>query len=891
MSGHSGNRAFLSVAGEDIAHARQLATCFTPNLTYLYERSGELAADLWEEESAALRNSSVVVIFWSKSYIKKRGTLREIRLMAELLEQRALGHPLILRLDDTPLNALADFPGDRAHGLSVLAPLVERWRATSLPYDASAAEAALERLLINNGANTAPELDRSTLVQELTRSVTVSLRQVKPVVWISGHEGYGRRFFVDRFMRTFDPNSRRLEIAISDADGPLQALLRVRSAGQQATEEELLKLAQNAPATYGGPVEAKLLTEAARQVTAKGQHLVFRLEAAHTDASGWIPKWIVDWFAELPAGARPLVFVVAQFAFPAGLASGSPAGQKLAQLQIPSLTYEEAIAYASRTTSIFDTNPDRWTTEHLESLADAAEGNIALLIAISRDRCGLPDLRLAPARSSEQEHAFTEKLTSHLNACVGHLRDIPDALEVLLTLIDLVLVSHPDLKVLFPEADLSNILGRSLELGLIESPGDGLYQVPRLVQRRLYSRVSSINNVISEEVSRPKRLLRLLAAPSRPNEAGDVFQRIEARIRSSLAATGEAPDGRLNAFVSSGYLFHSAIRAYDRQAYENALKLLRLCSRSLEKFPELNTRCVMLRYYGLASARQEQDADKLRAVDLLRHAAPSPRPRGLRTNPHSDAEFVLGFSERLAERWDYAIRHFKKSLLILEEEGNWRVSDCHRELAECFLRVRPPNYEDARFHAERAYAARDNFMSLDICIKALSQSCWNDSSLSTQQKADLEARLEVLLARLEANSAALGNGMWHQRVAEDLAESHEPDDLQTAIVHAKKAIEQSKREDFHPLLWKLLLQLRTPDSVGELVERTASASVNDRLNARTRSVAARYLVAAHIAGGSFEKARDVFERFKSGFPRAVFEELRDAVRSRSLAGTEFDSAR
>lgn len=63
-------------------------------------------------------------------------------------------------------------------------------------------------------------------------------------------------------------------------------------------------------------------------------------------------------------------------------------------------------------------------------------------------------------------------------------------------------------------------------------------------------------------------------------------------------------------------------------------------------------------------------------------------------------------------------------------------------------------------------------------------------------------------------------------------------DLQSAVAHARKAIEKSRREDSHPLLWKLLLQLRTDESIAELIELARRASANDRLNKRTRSVAA-----------------------------------------------------
>jgi tetratricopeptide (TPR) repeat protein len=808
-------------------------------------------------------------------------------LIAELLDQRALGHPVIVRLDDTSLSAVADFPGDPLHVTPILSPLTERWRALSLPYDPHQAQHTVELLLVDNGLTTPPDLDRPSLVQGLTRAASVGLREVRPVVWVSGHEGYGRRHLIDRFMRTFDPNSRRLEIPLSDADGPLQALLRVQSSGLRATEAELALIVQRATSAYGGQSEIAQLTQAVKAVTGAGSHAVFRLEPIHPDASGWIPRWMLDWFSTLPMEARPLVFVTAQFAFPAALLGKSLGEQKVAPFSVPSLTFEEAKGYAVRLTSVFDQVPERWTEADIDAVADASAGTIALLIAMARERSDLPDLRLAPPPAISDDHPFTQKLNAHLDVCVKLLSETSDAIELLATLIDLVLVSYEDLHTLFPKAELPSVLGRCLELGLVESPSDGQYQVPRLVHRRLYTYLNSVEGPTTEKISRSRRMLRLVGDNDRPLEGGDVFQRIETRIRSALAASGDLPTNRLEPFVSASYLFHAAIRAYDRQLYEQALKLLRLCVRSLDKFPELNVKCVLLRYYGLAAVRQDEEDDKLRAVDLLRGVAPTPKPRGLRVNPRSDADFVLGFADRLAERWDAAIRHFRESLTRLEEEGNWRVSDCHRELADCFLHVRPPEFTDARFHAGKAYESRDNFMSLDILVKALVQSCWNDQSLTDRERAELESRLDVLYARLEATSAALGNGIWHQRRAEDLAESGEESDLREAVAHARKAIQLSRREDFHPLLWKLLLRIGTVEALQEAAERTEKATANDRLNRRTRSVAARYLVATHIAQGEVELARQVFDRHRGGFPRPILEQLQEAIRKRSLEGTDF----
>jgi superfamily II DNA or RNA helicase len=64
-------KAFFSVAGEDVEKARGIAAEFAANQIYIFDESGRHAADMWEEEAKELRDSTVLVIFWSISYLKK----------------------------------------------------------------------------------------------------------------------------------------------------------------------------------------------------------------------------------------------------------------------------------------------------------------------------------------------------------------------------------------------------------------------------------------------------------------------------------------------------------------------------------------------------------------------------------------------------------------------------------------------------------------------------------------------------------------------------------------------------------------------------------------------------------------------------------------------------
>jgi tetratricopeptide (TPR) repeat protein len=877
------HKAFISVAGEDVSKARQVTSEFVANQIYLYDESGKHAADMWQEEADALRASTVLVIFWSKNYLKKQGTLREIRLAAELLELRRLGRPLIVRLDDTPLNSVGDRQGDESDGVELLAPLIERWRALPLPFDKEVTSSQLERLLIENGTATPPEFDRSNILQKLNVLAQTTPREIKPIFWISGHEGYGRRFVVEKYMLQFDPNSKRIEIPLLDSDGPLQALLRLKGRSAGIKIEALERLVAASKDGHGGTDEAQLLVEAVEAISTKGGHVVITMEALNKDANRWIPNWLLSWMENVPAGRKPKVYIVAQFGFPQALLIRKDLARKVTSFMIPSLEFDEAKTFAYRLTGFFDLKAERWQPKDIERVADDAEGNISLLIAMSRNRSLAPDLNIYIGSASDVPETFITKLNRYLDGCMLQIRLVPDAIAMLRVFSDLQLVSFSDMKIMFPQADLHTVLGELLDLGLIEAPGEGLYRVPRLVVRRLDIHLNLRDALSSDTLVLQDRFKRLFAKSADTNAREPLIDKIETRVRAHLLTGAPVNDSPLAKFITASYLLQAGIRAYDRQDYSSSLKLLRDCVRHKNEFPEINTRCVMLRYFGLAAAREEKTVEIQQAVEHLIKEGKSGAWKRSRVNPEADAEFVLGFACRLSQRWTDACKHFLKALVRMEQDGSSRIGDCHRELAECYLHEQVPNYAEARSHATKAYESRDTIMTLDILVKALTASCWNDTKLTESERATLESKLDNYFDRLQALSTALGMGMWHQRKAEDLMQSGKYEDLVQALAYAKEALAISSRQDFHPLIWKILSQLGSDQHLDELVKVTKDAIGNQRLNARTRSVAARYLVAVYIQLHDFNNAQSTFDHYKSGFPAGVLQSIQTSIRARDIA--------
>lgn len=836
---------------------------------------------MWHEEQAALRASSVLVVFWSKNYIKKVGTLREIKFAAELLRENKLGEPLIVRLDDTPLNASAVINGESS-GPPILLPLIERWRALPINSAQALILAQVRRLLIDNGNLSAPDFDRGLILRALDqRAQRESLREVTPVIWLSGHEGFGRRWIAERFMRIFDPNRSKIEVGMTDSDGPLSVLLRIISKGRGATSEEL-KATLQASTAAGGENEIVQIVNTIDELSLNGKYLLLTLEPLNQDASKWVPDWLIEVIKRLKSSRLPKLFVVAQFSFSAKLAFRREFASQLAMASVSSLETSEAKRYAIKLTGRFDENANRWTDELIDRLVDDAEGNISLLISSARIRSLSTDLQTFEHTDEENLASFSEKLRKYLDACMPQVRKMPDAVSVLRVLIDLQLVTFDDLQLLFPQSNLTAVLGALIGIGLVESPADGVYRVPRMVVRRLDSRLDARQAINSDHLSlvdRYKQFFGKLPQPS--NEP--LIDKIEARVRAFLLSGNASPTSEIEPFLLTGHLVQSGIRAYDRQDYATSLRLLRTCAEKEKDFSEFNTRCVLFRYFGLAASREyaqgvhEAKSDIDTAVRLLRAEQRKIVGR-VRINPSADADFILGFSARLQENWETAFFHYKSAVLKIGDDSGVRVSDCHRELAEVLLHIGPINYRDAIFHAESAIGSRDTILSLDILVKVLIEAFWNDNYLSDNERDKLERKLNAALAKLKTLSTSLGAALWHQRRAEDLMQSGDVESMEEALGLAKAAVQISPRPEYHVLKWRILLRIGTDEYLSQLIDITTEALEDSRQNNRTRVMALRCQISAYLKSRNFIEAEKIFSRNRAKLSNTVVSQIAQAIR-------------
>jgi hypothetical protein len=186
---------FFSVSSDDIAFAEEVWKRFPDDWIYIYSKTGEEGAHMWDEISRReLPKSRILVIFWSKNYVAAKGCIREI-LQAKDLVQQGLLRPVVLRLDDFPIT-WKDRLGVEAK------PVFEALRHM-LDYRTSAESVLVGQAidLLNRVAEPIlqsdhPRLPRHDLQKTLRGVVQKDRFNYYPATWVSGFNGVGRETLI-----------------------------------------------------------------------------------------------------------------------------------------------------------------------------------------------------------------------------------------------------------------------------------------------------------------------------------------------------------------------------------------------------------------------------------------------------------------------------------------------------------------------------------------------------------------------------------------------------------------------------------------------------------------------------------------------------------------------
>lgn len=846
-------KAFFSVSGEDQPIAEKLAKNFRPDLMYLYSHTGEIGAEIWKEVEEKLRECHLFVIFWSKHYVSKPGTIREILRASELLRQNVIKGVLIIRLDETPLDEKSPDPTD-GKSKTLLSPFSNKFRALELPFDFKQAEALLDQQLLNLDESAPPILPRPFLDAGLDKAFKIDHRRTHPVVWVSGREGYGRRSLIHRVMKNYLPNSVGIEIELVDVDTSQQLLLRIYSLALNAPESDLEQLAVLSPEEQISEIE-KALNELAN----RKRFLIIKIDRISPEGRS-VQPWLANVLCNLKNLTWPYVFIVAPF--PADNDLRKTLGDKFCDYTVEPLSHEEATDLCNRLLSHFDQNPQRWTDEHCRRVVAAAGGTPSLLVSIVRAVCLAPSLSWLDSISDAQQENFTAKLDAFILTALQQIpQDGQPERKILRLLIDLRLLDYFTLLELFEgnETSIVSPIETLANLGLIEHFDDNLFRVPHLIARRLRSLL--ISEVLNSFANRAMQ--HFARKTEKHIDASHGYIRIEAKINSSLKS-GIVPPENLKKFVTAAHLFMAGLAQYRNRRFNSALALLRNTYEHRDELGEYS-QIEVCRYYGLCAVREQKKNDEQRATETLRNF------KNTKFGAPAMADFIAGYQARLDHNFDEALKCFERCLAGTPARNYQRLSAVHREIALVIRNSNSPNYQKALEHARTALKLHDNFVSSDCLLRCLVWSRYLGPHSSEQQEI-LDRDIDLNLARLEnLNGSPETADLYFVRKSE-LEEAK--GNLTGALEFARKAVMGTHiREEAKVRLWQMLDHIDSQSNAPELESLTRQELNKMGRNIRQSSIAGRFLVRSLMWQGKWKDAWDAFNKYKNVFPQRIQSEL------------------
>lgn len=365
---------FFSVASADLMFAESVWTSFGSDLVYLYSKAGRQGAEFWTEiESDELPNARGLVIFWSWSFVRSVGTRRELERAGRLFKSGQLRSVVILRLDDCPISAPAGLAADsEAKAFSDLAPFLSVTRTSEASVSVAIACRLCDAMITQYVVPAPPIFPRPSVEEEFFRQTRIDHRTFRPMVWVSGLNGNGRRTVVREAFRRIDPNAVAVEVDVSECSIPKQLVLRLESEGFQCSEAQLEAL--NADPSRDTPSAIASVIE---RIRLSGRYAVLRQQRVMEERVA-LPEWLLDVALELEVTGRPAVFVVA--AAPAGVEWLQRAGDKLAAMRVASFLPHEAEEFAWNLIRHFDSAAERWSDDFVRRLVNESGGTPELIL-------------------------------------------------------------------------------------------------------------------------------------------------------------------------------------------------------------------------------------------------------------------------------------------------------------------------------------------------------------------------------------------------------------------------------------------------------------------------------------------------------------------------------
>ncbi|WP_342629845.1 hypothetical protein AAC691_09315 [Nguyenibacter vanlangensis] len=763
---------FFSVSSTDIAFAEEVSKKLPDDWIYLYSKTGEEGAHMWDEIShKELPQSQIFIIFWSKSYIAATGCVREI-LQAKDLVQKASLKPLVLRLDDTPITWQDDHEEDGKPVFEALGTMLQ-YRTSSPKVTVQQAIDLVERVAEPILRSDHPRMPRHDLQQTLSRVVKKDRFTYYPATWVSGFNGVGRETLIRDFSRSFTPNGRGFVIEVNEASLPKQTWLRIESQAFGADHERLKQLNDSVVID-----EIKAVADTIERVFAAGDYVILRHSRIVEDRVD-LPGWLDDVVNALSPATRPKLFIISQI--PLLAERRARCRVSISAQRVPAIEEHQLTEFCYQLIGYFDKNPGRWDDEEIQSIVHASGGSVGFLVSLVRAASGMEDFDQIDKLVAADSHNMAASITTYVRWAFSQLRDFEDEQRTLLFLNDVSPCDIIDLeKAISPKRSMFRVLGKLLELGLIERESESLYRLTPLLANRLNRDLIRPSLLVWQR----EALVGFLKEPIEIYDNENSYLRIESRIQASLLAqTDELPNGVAN-FVSAAHWFQAGIRLYHARHRESAYRLLKKAYLKRAEFVTAS-RVELIRYFCLSATRNRKYEDAEKCIILLDNVH---QTRGM-------ASFLRADMFEYKGNFPQAVKEYKRSIQINEGKDH-RLERTYRPLIRCLLALSHPDFVETKNYAIKWLKLRQTIFSLKALPRVYLHWKYRDPSSAP---ADINRLYSNALADLERDP---GVGSAHFELKAEEAEFS--GDFDGAVDYMEKAIETDPRFELRSERWRLM---------------------------------------------------------------------------------------
>ena len=752
---------------------------------------------MWDEIShRELPHSKLFVVFWSKNYVSATGCIKEIVQAEKLVEQGRL-KTLIIRLDDYPIFWSKDMAPESKVVFDALKPMLSN-RTSSVGASSRQAITLIQRAADPILGSSHPLMVRAESQDALRRAMKFDRFTYYPVAWVSGFNGVGRQTLITELNRNFVPNGRAVVVDINEASLPQQVRLRLESEAFGTAADQLKAIAADA-----SECTAEGIAQVVERVFAAGDYVIFR-QGRIVEENVELPEWLDQVFGTLERSTRPKAFIVSQI--PLG-SRRAKVKESLVSHRVSTIDEVSLTEYAYQLIGYFDSNPGRWGDAEVEGIVRTAGGTIGFLVSLVRSASRIEDFDQIDQLLAEDNRTMTESITTYVRWAFSQLREFEDEQRALLFLNDVSPCDINDLeRVVKPKRSIIRVLGKLLDLGLIERDGDGLYKLTPLLSNRL-SRDLLRSDLLAWM---RKALVDFVATPVDVQEEEHSYIKIEARIQASmLAPDADLPPGVVE-FVSASHWFQAGIRLYHAKRREPAYRILSKAYARRADFAQAS-RTELIRYFCLSATRNRKYVEAEEAIKPLDSVY---QTKGMAAFLRAD---ILEHQQKYVE----AARLYEQSVELNSGKES-RVERTYRPLIKCILASPRPDFRKAEKFAKRWLAIRRSVFSLRALADVYLQWKFRGYDLGFPPPENIDSLYAGALSELADDP---GVGSAHFEVKSDEAEFS--GDFEGALSYMNQALLADPRFELRVARWRIMSRAHNFDIVARALSELDSARAND----------------------------------------------------------------